>query len=243
MTLGKNPMKSICFGGHELQLMAMPALWWPKHELLVVSDLHLEKGSSFAVRGELLPPYDTHKTLSMVEALCKGLGPKKVISLGDSFHDVKAAERLTPDAVTRIQALTSKYDWIWIEGNHDPQPPRFLGGAVKADIIIDGIKFQHLPLSSEALLSKADFSSVICGHLHPVAKLKARGRYIRRKVFAFDDRQLVMPSLGAFTGGLNILDEAVAHALKPGWQAYAIGRDGAYRCKAGHLKPDSRKAA
>ena len=39
------------------------ALFWEEQSLLVVSDLHLEKGSSFAARGVLLPPYDTVATL------------------------------------------------------------------------------------------------------------------------------------------------------------------------------------
>ena len=39
------------------------ALFWQEQRLLVVSDLHLEKGSSFAARGVLLPPYDTVATL------------------------------------------------------------------------------------------------------------------------------------------------------------------------------------
>ena len=40
------------------------ALFWEEQRLLVVSDLHLEKGSSFAARGVLLPPYDTAATLA-----------------------------------------------------------------------------------------------------------------------------------------------------------------------------------
>ena len=40
------------------------ALFWEEQRLLVVSDLHLEKGSSFAARGVLLPPYDTVATLA-----------------------------------------------------------------------------------------------------------------------------------------------------------------------------------
>ena len=40
------------------------ALYWPEHGLLAVSDLHLEKGSSYAARGQLLPPYDTAATLA-----------------------------------------------------------------------------------------------------------------------------------------------------------------------------------
>ena len=43
------------------------ALWLPELRTLLVADLHFEKGSSFAVRGVHLPPYDTGSTLTMLE--------------------------------------------------------------------------------------------------------------------------------------------------------------------------------
>ena len=63
------------------------ALFWEEQSLLVVSDLHLEKGSSFAARGVLLPPYDTAATLSRLAAVIARHDPRMVIALGDSFHD------------------------------------------------------------------------------------------------------------------------------------------------------------
>src|SRR5262247_4664541 len=74
------------------------ALVWEEQRLLVVSDLHLEKGSSFAKRGVLLPPYDTVATLSRLAAVIARHDPRMVIALGDSFHDRTAHERLSdPD--------------------------------------------------------------------------------------------------------------------------------------------------
>ena len=48
------------------------ALFWEEQSLLVVSDLHLEKGSSFATRGVLLPPWDTAATLGRLGAVSRG---------------------------------------------------------------------------------------------------------------------------------------------------------------------------
>src|SRR6266481_1508656 len=90
------------------------ALFWEEQRLLVVSDLHLEKGSSFATRGVLLPPYDTAATLSRLRA---------VIALGDSFHDRDAHGRLSARDCEAIAALQMRRDWIWIAGNHDPALP------------------------------------------------------------------------------------------------------------------------
>ena len=41
----------IHLAGERLMLDPMGALFWPEQRLLAVSDLHLEKGSSFARRG------------------------------------------------------------------------------------------------------------------------------------------------------------------------------------------------
>ena len=106
------------------------ALFWEEQSLLVVSDLHLEKGSSFAARGVLLPPYDTVATLSRLAAVIARHDPRMVIALGDSFHDRDAHERLSAPDREALAAMQARRDWIWISGNHDPALPSDLGGVV-----------------------------------------------------------------------------------------------------------------
>ena len=113
--------------------------------ILVVSDIHFEKGSSFARRGALLPPYDTRYTLRRLAALIDRYRPRRVIALGDSFHDPEAADRLDPDDRALLMAQVGRVDWIWIEGNHDPQPPAWLGGVVTEEIAIGDLVFRHAP--------------------------------------------------------------------------------------------------
>ncbi|RYJ00631.1 MAG: phosphoesterase, partial [Acetobacteraceae bacterium] len=48
--------------GERLMLCPGGVLHWPARQTLVVADLHLEKGSSFAAAGRFLPPYDTRET-------------------------------------------------------------------------------------------------------------------------------------------------------------------------------------
>ena len=55
------------------------ALFWEEQSLLVVSDLHLEKGSSFAARGVLLPPYDTAATLARLATLIARYADRKSV--------------------------------------------------------------------------------------------------------------------------------------------------------------------
>src|SRR3954449_9983313 len=87
------------------------ALFWQEQRLLVVSDLHLEKGSSFATRGVLLPPYDTVATLGRLAAVIARHDPRLVIALGDSFHDRTAHERLADSDRDALAALQVRRDW------------------------------------------------------------------------------------------------------------------------------------
>ena len=47
---------------------------------------------------------------------------------------------------------------------------------------------------------------------------------MRRRCFATDGRRLIMPSFGAFTGGLNIFHEAFAPIFPNGAHALMLGR-------------------
>jgi DNA ligase-associated metallophosphoesterase len=191
------------------------ALFWEEQGLLVVSDLHLEKGSSFATRGVLLPPYDTVVTLDRLAAVVARHDPGMVIALGDSFHDRDAHGRLSgPDRDT-IAALQSGRDWIWISGNHDPALPSTLGGVVAHEVAIGPIAFRHEPTGAPG---------EIAGHLHPKARVSTRGRSMERRCFACDGARAVMPAFGAFAGGLNIRDAAFAKIFQTlGFMAHVLG--------------------
>ena len=191
------------------------ALFWEEQRLLVVSDLHLEKGSSFAARGVLLPPYDTVATLSRLAAVIARHDPRMVIALGDSFHDRDAHERLSAPDREAITAMQARRDWIWISGNHDPALPSDLGGVVASEVAIGPIAFRHEPTGA---------SGEIAGHLHPKARVSTRGRSMERRCFACDGERAVMPAFGAYTGGLSIRDAAFAKIFQtPGFMAHVLG--------------------
>src|SRR5262245_60106036 len=89
-------------------------LFWPEQGLLAVADLHLEKGSSFAERGVLLPPYDTAATLARLNAVISRYAPRLVVALGDSFHDGRGPARLADTDRATLKAMQRGRDWIWI---------------------------------------------------------------------------------------------------------------------------------
>lgn len=177
------------------------ALYLPDLHMLVVSDLHLEKGSSFARRGQLIPPYDTAVTLDMLASVIARYQPRTVISLGDSFHDAKASERLPSLYAIRLKSLTERRDWFWITGNHDPDRPVDLPGDCIDELAIGPLTFRHEP-------SRVNAQGEVAGHLHPAARIVRRGRSVRRPCFASDGERLIMPAFGAYTGALNVLDRA-----------------------------------
>ena len=209
------------------------ALYLPDAQTVVVSDLHFEKGSSFAPKGQYLPPYDTRATLTMLEKACARYNPYRVIALGDSFHDQSARERLDDADLARIRTLTSSVVWTWITGNHDPSPPADIGGNTAHELDIGPLTFRHEP-------RPAPQTGEISGHLHPAAAVVVRGRRLRRRCFVSDGTRLIMPSFGAFTGGLNVTSAPFEDLFdRTSFTAWMIGRDEVYPVAGRRLRRDS----
>ena len=206
------------------------ALYWPEQGLLAVADLHLEKGSSFAARGQLLPPYDTAATLARLAKLIARYAPRTVVALGDSFHDGGGPARLSDADREQLTALQRGRYWIWITGNHDPEPATNIGGEYLGAFKLGALVFRHLPSGADG---------EIAGHLHPVARIAHRGRAVSRRCFAADKTRLVMPAFGAYTGGLNIRDAAFADVFGTlAFTAHMLGEDRLYAFAARRCLPD-----
>lgn len=208
------------------------ALHFPDLDLLVVSDLHLEKGSSHARRGRLLPPYDTAATLARLASVVEDFDPRFVVSLGDSFHDGEGAVRLPDPFRDSLLAIMAGRDWFWVAGNHDPEAPADLPGETVGEVAVGGLMFRHEP-------STGNVEGEIAGHLHPCARIVQRGRSVRRRCFASDGARLVMPAFGSFTGSLNVLDRAYGGMFRGGAPtAYMIGTTRVYPVAGSLLRPD-----
>jgi uncharacterized protein len=222
------------FGGAAFVAEPMGGLYWPDELTLLVADLHLEKCSTQARRGVLLPPYDSHVTLSRLSQLIARFRPKKVVALGDSFHDRHGPDRLDASCCEQLNELQRGRDWLWLTGNHDPEIADRVGGSVASDATIAGLTLRHEPSAHDGFAG-----AEIAGHLHPVARLLRRGVVIRRPCFFCTPNRLVLPAFGAYTGGLNVLDAAFAPLLDPvsGPQVWMCGQDGVYGVSPRHLQP------
>jgi len=202
-------------GGADALLRCSGALWLAAARALVVADLHLEKGSSYAARGQMLPPYDTRETLRALAGVLARYAPRTVIALGDSFHDRGGPDRLGADDRRTLAGLQAGRRWLWITGNHDRTLPDDIGGEVLDDLALGRLTLRHEPLGGAL--------DEIAGHLHPAGKVRLRGRSVRRRCFVTDGRRCVMPAFGTYAGGLNVCDAAFRPIFPDGFTAHLLG--------------------
>ncbi len=220
----------IVLGGLDLIPDLSGALYIPDLRTLLVADLHLEKGSSLARRGVHLPPYDTRESLLQLRAVVELLRPARIIFLGDSFHDRDARERMGEDDLRSLRALTLAQETIWISGNHDPDPPRDLGGSAAREVFLGPVTLRHEP----RILGEQEFE--IAGHLHPAASVAHRGILLRCRCFVASERRAVMPAFGSYTGSLNILAAPFDGLFPDPYHVWMLGSRAIHKFPAAKLR-------
>lgn len=195
----------LIFGSQIFHIMGDAALYWPRHKALLLADLHLEKGSSYAQNGQMLPPYDSLETLKRLEKLSKIAALNMVICLGDNFHDTGGETRIAEYPANLLRQMTAKFNWIWIIGNHDPLLEARYGGTCREEMRLDNIYLRH---AADPAFSGFEIS----GHFHPKIHIMSNKRSISRRCFLKTDKKIIMPAFGAYTGGMDVHDAAnIAH--------------------------------
>lgn len=203
---------SFVFGGETLVSVDTAALWWPSEQALIVADLHLEKGSWFAERGQMLPPYDSAATIKRLTALAEVWDAQAIYCLGDNFHDDAGVARLSDKAVQALHQLSLRSQIHWIVGNHDSGITGPTGGKVHHDITVRGLTMQHIAAAKPV-------QPELSGHYHPKLHTRLQDRVMSRPCFVMDARKLILPAFGAYAGGLDIYDEAIQSHFPQGMTA------------------------
>ena len=198
-------MTNINFSVVSLKLDKSGILFWPEKKIAVASDLHLEKSSYLAKLGIFLPPYESLLTLNRLCKILKKSDIKKLILLGDTFHDNQGYSRLSRESRKKFDYIISKYDTTFILGNHDrnieiPTVKKVL------NLKINEINFCHE-------LSLSNFYE-ISGHYHPKVVLKKFNNRISTKCFVISKSKIILPSFGKFTGGLDVNDKVFKSLIK-----------------------------
>lgn len=222
---GLSRAHTITLGGLALVPDLSGALFVPDYAALLVADLHLEKGTSLAKRGVHLPPYDTRESLRQLGAVIASTRPQRLIFLGDSFHDTSARERIDEEDLALLRSITSQIETVWIAGNHDPAPPDDIGGTITSHAALGPLTLRH----EQKPLDDNEFE--VSGHLHPAASVVSRGHRVRCRCFIGDQRRLIMPAFGSYTGALGISSEAFA-GLFGDFNVWMIGASAIHRFPA-----------
>lgn len=218
--------------GTDVVFRVSGALWLPAERTLVIADLHLEKGSAYAARGQLLPPYDTRETLNRLEREVATLAPRTVVLLGDTLHDCGAPTRIGEEERARLGVLAERVRLIWVVGNHDPEGAVDLGGETADLFEVAGLSLRHEP-------TPGPVEGEVAGHLHPCARVKGPAGSVRRPCFASDGSRLILPAFGAYAGGLNLRDPAFAGLFRLPPTGYLLARRVA-AVSFDKMRPDQR---
>lgn len=198
-----------CFGGEQFLVVDAAALWWERERALIVADMHLEKGSWFAERGQLLPPYDSAETIKKLSQLVDSFGAQSVYCLGDNFHDDAGVSRLSEECSRQLDILSKRTKIHWIIGNHDSGIDAPTDGEVHRQLKIRELALRHIAEKDSTLLE-------LSGHYHPKARVRINGRVLSRPCFALDDQKLILPAFGAYAGGLDICDDVMVNLFPQG---------------------------
>jgi len=208
--------------GKSLLADSTGAIYWPAEQALLVADLHLAKALAPATAGALPASYDTRETLIRLAESIDRFQPRCVIALGDPLPEANAAHGIAPDDLERLSILHENRQWIWVSDKHDHKDTARLGGRVADEIKLGGITLRHRPATGS-------IAPEIAGSMHPAARLSLYGTSIRRPCFVGNGRRLIMPAFGAFSGGLNVLDDAFLPLFGNGGLAvWMLGQEGLY---------------
>ncbi len=199
----------IRLGGEAVILDGRGVAYLPERSVLIVADLHLEKGSRLGRRSAPIPPLDTLDTLLRLETCMGTYAPETVVCLGDSFHDGAALARIDARDRLRLDRLCARpRRWVWISGNHDPAPGGELPGEPVAHLAIGPLTLKHIPDATRA-------QPQIAGHFHPKTLLRAHGVKIAGRCFLAGRDLLILPAFGAYTGGLSCTTATLRDLFAP----------------------------
>jgi uncharacterized protein len=191
-----------------LTLLPGRAVWQPGARALWIADLHLGKAAVFRRLGQPAPAGTTQENLARLDRLIDLCGPRRLIVLGDFFH---ARESCAPPLIAALatwRAARRSLDCVVVRGNHDAPIPDTAWpvdfDCVDEPYALEGVEGRHHPLDAPEEAGPP----ALAGHVHPVVRLKGRGRdCVRLPCFAIEGRQVLLPAFGAFTGGYLVAGE------------------------------------
>ncbi|AVE07568.1 ligase-associated DNA damage response endonuclease PdeM [Pseudomonas palleroniana] len=193
---------SITLEKQELWLLADKAIYWPARRCLLIADAHFGKASAYRSLGQPVPQGTTQENLKKLDQLLTAFACEQVIFLGDFLHGPGSHASSTLGALRAWRERHRELSLTLIRGNHDKR-----AGDPPADLRIEVIP-EPLLMGPFALQHEPDAHAshhVLAGHVHPVYRLRGKGRQsLRLACFQIGRRISLLPAFGAFTGGYPV---------------------------------------
>ncbi len=184
------------------------ALYWQSENALVVADLQLSNCSYLEGEDVLLPPYDTASAFEKLEEALDRYDPERVIALGNCFAGF-GSEGLSPHRRDWLHDMMEGRDWYWVVAHDYGAPPESIGGTIVPHMMLNGIKFR-----ADAI--RTHVAAEIAGGLHPVAQVSQYGHLVRGRCFVGNGMRMILPSIGNYSSGSNVLSAAFDPMLGQG---------------------------
>lgn len=210
--------------GERITLLAERAAYWERTRTLLVADPHFGKAAAFRAAGVPVPRGTTTGSLTRLDAALARTGATRVVFLGDFLH---AREGREPETIRVVREWRRRHEWadmVLVRGNHDARAgdpgPEVDIRCVDPPLLDAPFVFTHKPAVS-------DDGYVICGHVHPAARLTGIGREsIRLPCFWARPRTMVLPAFGEFTGVAEV-------EVEPGDRVWVIADGSVVRASRG----------
>ncbi|OAQ38450.1 hypothetical protein A5893_13565 [Pedobacter psychrophilus] len=198
------------FKGEELWLLPAKAIWFPKYQILLVSDTHMGKGAHFRKSGIAIPTAIAQEELACLTDLIDAYQPKELIFLGDLFH----SDINNDLAWFKLwREFHHKVRMILVKGNHDILPSHFYK-QIELEVV-DEMSIGEFDLYHD-LPKTQNEKYVLSGHIHPGVRIQGKARQgINLPCFYFGKYNAILPAFGKFTGKAII-------KLKEGEVSFAI---------------------
>lgn len=204
--------KAVIICGEELILSEHRAVFWPREQMLIVSDLHIGKSAHFRKSGIPIPDDVQHSDLQRLQSLVEEFLPQKLLVVGDMFHhESNGDNEIFKEWRFRFQGLQI----LLVSGNHDRYQQancqQFDIQLCRGELDVEPFRFVH---------EFKDACEMYCisGHVHPGVYLSSTARQsLRLPCFVVNENNIVLPAFSSFTG-LDITSAATANT-----RHFAIG--------------------
>lgn len=199
-------MLPITIQGEQVYLLPEKAIYWPAQKTIILSDLHWGKAAHFRKNGIAIPAHTQHADEAKLSELVRKHNAERLVIAGDMFHSTQNKET---DNFSHWRSQHSQLSIDLVLGNHDILEKTIYTsyGIMLHEEVLDAGPFMF---SHDELHTPGKF--YIHGHIHPSFSISGKGRTsMKLSCYCMDDKKMVLPSFGSFTGSHKIAANAYRH--------------------------------